>query len=46
MLLEEGDHLVGNVALIEAVACRDDAGGTTFALVRTLGLDHSGERVR
>src|SRR5262249_32258417 len=45
MLLQEAHHLLGNVALVEAVARRNDAGGTPLALVCTLSLDHPGERV-
>src|SRR5205807_4891984 len=46
LLLEEGDHLARDVALIEAVAGGDDAGAAAVALVCAFGLDHTREGTR
>ncbi len=44
--LEEGDHLLRDVALVEAIARRPDARGPTLARGGALGLDHPRQRPR
>ncbi len=46
VLLEEADHFLRDVALVEAVARRHDAGAAALALVGALGFDHPGQRAR
>ncbi len=43
MLLQEGHHLPGDVALVEAVARGHDPGGAALALGGAFGLDHARE---
>ncbi len=46
MCFEKADHFAGDVALVEAVARRHDAGAAALALMGAFGLDHAGERAR
>ena len=46
VLLQERDHLAGDVAFVEAIARGDDAGGAALGLRGALGLDHALQRAR